>query len=284
MTHLLKKYRWEALLIVLLTLMEAGLSVLFPLFIGYAIDDALAQEYRGAILLGTLGFVILLMGAGRRFYDSRFYAKLYQETGVKVASGEKASTSTKSAHLGFLGEVIEFFENSLPEIVNSVIALAGTMIVIATMDIQVFVGCLICILVVIVVYGLSVKKTTTFNASYNEELEKQVEMVSGNNPVQLNWHLQKLMKWNIKLSDLETLNFSMIWLVMLAFLIGSIFLSVDGSITHGLLFSMVLYLFQFMEQVTVMPLFYQQWLRLKGMIGRLNGWEKPPIVNPINPI
>ncbi len=268
--HLIKTYQWNFLLMLLLVLVDAGLLVLFPLFIGYAIDDVLVNEYQGSFLLGALGMLTLIIGAGRRFYDSRFYARIYQQLGVEVASRLKESTSTKSAHLGFLGEVVEFFENSAPEIINNTIALIGTLAIIATMDLRIFFGCLIILLLVMLVYGFSEKRTVRYNASYNSELENQVTVLSENNPIQLRWHLRKLMKWNVKLSDLETVNFSIVWLFMMAFLVASIIISVgNGMISYGSIFALVLYLFQFIENITIMPLYYQQWLRLKEIVDRL---------------
>ncbi len=268
--HLIKSYRWNFLLMLFFILVDAGLLVLFPLFIGFAIDDAFIGEYGGSFLLGTLGMLTLIIGAGRRFYDSRFYAKIYEQLGVEVGTRTQETTSTKSAHLGFLTEVVEFFENSMPEIINNAIAMIGTLVIIASMYFELFFGCLFILLVVAVVYGLSEKKTVRFNASYNGELEKQVVVLSENNPIHLRWHIQKLMKWNVKLSDLETINFSVVWIFMMAFLVLSIIASVgNGMITYGSIFALVLYLFQFIENITVMPLYYQQWLRLKEIIGRL---------------
>lgn len=269
---LIKNHKWSFLLILTLILLDAGLLVLFPLFIGYAIDDALIKEYQGSILLGILGFVTLLVGAGRRFYDSRFYAKVYQWLGFDIGSRERESTSTKSAHLGFLGEIIEFFENSVPDIISNTIGLVGTLIIIATIDLQIFSGCLLMLGIVFLVYGLTEKRTVRFNTSYNDEQEDQVTVLSQNNPIQLRWHLNRLMKWNIKLSDLETINFSVIWLFLMSFLVVAIFASVgNGLVSYGSIFALVLYLFQFIENITIMPLYYQQWLRLNEITQRLKG-------------
>ena len=267
---LIAKYRWSFLLMLSLLLLDASILILFPLFIGYAIDDALVKEFRGATYLGLLGLAALIIGAGRRFYDSRFYAKLYQRSAPKIADTEQ-ETTVKSAHFGFLGEVIEFFENSLPEIINNSIALIGTLVIIATIDLKVFTGCLIILLIVSIVYGLSEKKTIRFNASFNQEVEKQVGFLGENNPIALRWHFSKLMKWNIKLSDLETINFSIIWLFMIIFLVGSILVSVwNGMTSQGLVFALVLYVFQFLETTASMPIYYQQWLRLKEIFERLS--------------
>ncbi len=266
----MKKHRWNFSLMLCLLLLDAGLIILFPLFIGVAVDDAIVGEYVGAIYLGLLGFLALVIGAGRRFYDSRFYAKLYLELAPKITDPEEDSTTLKSAHLGFLGEVIEFFENSLPELINNSIALIGTVIIIATIDSYVFAGSLIVLLIILIVYGLSEKNTLSFNASFNFETEKQVGLIERKNPIALRWHFQRLMKWNVKLSDLETINYSVIWLFMIAFLVGSILYSaINGIVSQGAILALILYIFQFIEQTSTLPIYYQEWLRLKEILGRL---------------
>ncbi|MDN5202729.1 ABC transporter six-transmembrane domain-containing protein [Fulvivirgaceae bacterium BMA10] len=268
--HIISEYKWQFLLMLILILLDAGLLILFPLFIGYAIDDALIKGYQGAICLGLLGLATLLVGAGRRFYDSRFYAKVYERLGAKIGDQPDKSASIKTAHLRFLTEVVEFFENSIPEIINNSIGLIGTLVIIANLNLQIFTGCIINLFVILIVYGVTGKRTTRFNSSYNNELERQVTVVSDNHPISLRRHLNKLMKWNIKLSDLETVNFSIIWLFMMAFLVVSIVVAIgEGGISYGTVFSLVLYLFQFIETTVVMPIFYQQWLRLTEIINRI---------------
>lgn len=270
-TQLLAVYRRQLFFVLFLILLDAGLSVLFPLFIGFAIDDVINHEYQGALLLGSLGIAILIIDAGQRFYDSRVYARIYQDLGLKIGTKAEEPVSKRSAHLSFLSEVVAFFENSLPEILNGLIGLVGTLLLIFTMDKFVFLGCLISLVLVMLVYGFSQKLTINYHASYNKEMEDQVAILSENSPISLNWHLQKVMKWNVKLSDLETLNFSIVWLIMISFLVLSIVNSVGGAtVSQGALFALILYLFQYIEQVMTLPLFYQQGLRLTELMQRLN--------------
>ncbi|MCE7994741.1 MAG: hypothetical protein HEP71_22390 [Roseivirga sp.] len=269
-SKLIRDHKRRFLLMLALVLIDAGLLVLFPLFIGFAIDDALVKTYEGAVYLGLLGLATLLIGAFRRFYDSRFYAKIYEKLGAQIGDREDISPTTKSAHLRLLNEVVEFLENSLPQLVNSSLGLIGTLIIIGTLNLKILAGCMVILLIVLLVYGLSVKKTIRLNAGYNDELECQVDMISEHQPILLRNHLRKLMKWNIRLSDLETVNFSVVWLFMMAFLVLSIIMAInEGMASYGAVFALVLYLFQFIETAIVMPLFYQQWLRLKEITGRL---------------
>ncbi|OJJ14265.1 hypothetical protein BKI52_43040 [marine bacterium AO1-C] len=269
------EYKWRFSLTLLLILSEAGLSIMFPLFIGKAVDDAIHQSYQGAIQLGILGLLALMIGMGRRVYDSRLYARIFERLGVDMtAKTQNSNDSVKTARLHMLGEIVEFFENTLPELINQIIALVGIIFILALLNIQIFAGGIITFFLVFVIYVLNGPKTTRFNSAYNDELEKQVEVVALNNTPKLSHHLRQLMRWNIKLSDLEALNFSLSWLVLIAFLVVSIVLAVQSGVTqYGALFALVMYVFQLIENIVMLPLYYQHWLRLAEITQRLEKVE-----------
>ena len=254
-----------------LILVEALLTLLFPLFIGYAVDDAMNQTYNGLMHLGTLGLAVLIVGAGRRFFDSRHYAKAYQKIGsVFITNQPDHSTSKKAARLGMIKELVEFLEFSLPEMINAAITLVGVLAILATLEIHVFMGALLASSLIFIVYWVSSAKTLGLNKAANDEQEKEVEVIAKNDTNELGTHLRSMMQWNIKLSDLEVVNFSVTWLILMVFLLTSIFLSVDGqAIQYGILFSMVMYVFQYIESVMNIPFFYQSWLRLQEISSRI---------------
>ncbi|MEM9719172.1 MAG: ABC transporter six-transmembrane domain-containing protein [Bacteroidota bacterium] len=254
-----------------LLLIEAGIAMLFPLFIGYAIDHVINGSYVGVIQLGFLGFASLIVGVGRRVFDSRLYAQMYQTMGVRAISNMKdAQPSIKSARLGMIREWVEFMENSLPELIHAVLGLFGVILIIATLNLRVFYASLIVSLVIFLVYGLTRKKTMRLNKSSNDEWEKQVDILNRNDKHALSLHLKEMMKWNVRLSDLEAGNFSISWIILISFLLVSIHIGVgNGMVKYGALFSLIMYIFQYMENVANLPLFYQNWLRLKEIKGRI---------------
>lgn len=255
----------------LLVLLEAGLAILFPLFIGYAINGAIAHDYTGAYWLGGLGLLSLVIGSTRRLVDSRFYARVFRKFGHDIGSTNQLTPTRQNAMLSMLEEMVGFFENSIPEIVSSLIGLVGTLIIVSTLNTDIFIGCLIVLAVVFIVYALTRKRTMRYNTAYNDMLEEQVEVLQQKDGPKLHSFLRKLMKWNIKLSDLETINFSVVWLVMMALLVVSIVKSVQGGdVDYGSVFALVMYVFQYIESVTVLPFFYQQWLRLREISDRLS--------------
>ncbi|SHG28251.1 ABC transporter six-transmembrane domain-containing protein [Flagellimonas flava] len=265
------QYKWRFTLTYICILGEAALLLLFPWFIGNAIDDVLSGHFKGAFNLGFLGILLLVVGVVRRVFDSRFYAEVYREAGVTAMvqiQGEKVSVKTARLHM--LAELVEFLENTLPELINTLIGLVGVMCILLLLNQKVFWGGVLVTGMVVVIYALSSKKTIFFNEQANDELERQVEVISQKNTVKLGEHLKRMMRWNIKLSDLEALNFSLSWIVALAFLVLSIIVGVgDGIDTYGALFALVMYVFQYIESVLQLPVFYQNWLRLHEILARL---------------
>lgn len=268
---ILKKYRSRFVFTFLLLFLEAGIAILFPLFIGYAIDSVINGSYLGAVHLGILSIAALAVGVGRRVFDSRFYARVYRNIGMRADTKiQDKSASVRSARLSMIGELVEFLENSLPELINTVIGLIGVVVIIATLNLTVFYSSLIVTLLIFLIYWLSSKRTMNLNKSSNDEFEKQVIIIATNDKKLLRNHLKEMMKWNIKLSDLEAFNFSVSWILLSLFLVVSIVFSIqDGVLEYGLLLSLVMYVFQYIESVINLPFFYQNWLRLLEITRRI---------------
>lgn len=268
---ILKRYRLKFGFTLLLVLLEAGLTILFPLFIGYAIDSAINGSHQGVLYLGLLGLSALIVGVGRRVFDSRFYANIYQYIGSNaLTSMQDNDSSKKSARLGMIRELIEFLENSLPELISNVIGLIGIIGIIATLNLNVFYSSLIVTLIVFLIYWLTSTKTIRLNKSSNDEFERQVAVIATSNEAALSLHLKEMMKWNVKLSNLEAINFFISWIILIVFLVVSVLIAVgDGIVQYGALFALMMYVFQYMENVINLPLFYQNWLRLKEIKERL---------------
>lgn len=270
-TSILKQYKIQCSITIFLVLLEALIILFFPLFIGFAIEDALNSSKDGAFKLGFLGISALIVGFIRRFFDSRFYAKVFREKGFEMLSKIKnKKTSVKAARLDMLKELIEFMENSLPELIANIIGLLGVIVIIASLNFKVFIGCIVSSFFISVIYLLTSNYTTRLNKNYNNEIEKQVDKISSTNDLDAKKHLKNIMKWNIKLSDLEAINFSFSWAILIIFLIFSIVFPIyDGILKYGKLFSLVMYAFQYIENVINLPFYFQNWIRLKEISKRL---------------
>ena len=117
---------------------------------------------------------------------------------------------------------------------------------------------------------MSQNKILNLNKGQNNELERQVDIIASRDTDSVKTHFQNLVAWNIRLSDLETINFSLTWVVLTGVLLGSILLAATSTETSfGQVVSIVMYVFGFMESVMTFPLYYQQMIRLREIAGRI---------------
>ncbi|WP_419861825.1 hypothetical protein [Candidatus Palauibacter sp.] len=56
---------------------------------------------------------------------------------------------------------------------------------------------------------------------------------------------------------------------MMALLVFAVATSAERTVEYGAVFAIVMYVFQFVESMLGIPLYYQQWLRLREISGRL---------------
>lgn len=274
-----KQYRWCLRFTITIIIIEALLGVLFPFFIGKAIDGVLNKDITGLKYLGVLGGVLIIMGGFRRFFDTRFYAKTYTEISAKTLKlMQKNSHSKKTARLNMLAEIVKFAENELPMIIQHSIGLIGVMTIIAFLNWYIFIGTLISGMLVLSIYLHSGKKTLMYNHNFNNELETQVNVIHSNQQSVLRFHLLKLMKWNIKLSDIETINYSISWVVMIFLLLTSIKFSAAANLQYGALFALIMYTYQYIESMVNLSLYYQQWLRLLEIAKRIKNIDEVEIL------
>ena len=270
---LLKRF-WKKVLPTWLLVTLEGISLLLmPLVIGWAVDGLIKRQTTGIVQLGALCLALLVIGAGRRFYDTRAYSGIYRIVSQEIVSQEgrrKTGVSKVSARTHLFTEFIEFLENSLPDVFNQLIGLAGTLTIIAFIDIRVFWACLTGAILTALVYILSQKRLLRLNKSQNDEFEQQVDVIASTSYARIKAHFKKLMVWNIRLSDLETINFSLTWFILAAVLLVSIaVVAASESASFGHVVSTVMYVLGFMESVMTFPLYYQQVIRLQEIAGRL---------------
>lgn len=271
---LIKRFKWRVSLTVIVVIIEAMLGVLYPLFIGYAINDLLEKSYQGLIELAVLGACSLLVGSLRRLYDTRVYAAIYKEVSPEMVMKEHekgSSVSTISARASLLNEFVDFLESDMPEVITAIVGIIGILVVIATLNTNVFIACIVLLLLVCAVFAVSGKLNYRLNENYNNQLEQQVESLSTTQLLPVLNHFRGLMQWKIKLSDLETANFSIIWFGIIAlFLYTPVTVIESGVLSYGLVFSVLMYVFEYIQSIATCPIYIQKLIRLKEISERLS--------------
>ena len=143
MLQMFKPYKYKLSFTFLLIILESIGWILFPFVIGVAINDYLEGRYRGLILFGLLGSVTLVLMTVRRLYDTRLYSKIYEHIGL-ASTKQNTQLSAKTARLNMLREIVEFFEHSMPELINSFAVLFGSLFFLAFLSIRYLLPRLLC--------------------------------------------------------------------------------------------------------------------------------------------
>jgi ABC-type multidrug transport system fused ATPase/permease subunit len=267
------RFRWRISLTFTLVIVESLLEVLYPLLIGFAINDLLAGRYEGLIRLGMLGVTSVLIGSSRRYYDTRIYSGIYQMMAVELVEREQAagsSVSRTSAHTNMLTEFVDFLEDTIPELIGALVAVVGILVVTAGLSLPVFLGCLALFLLVILVYTTTARRNYRLNTGYNNQFEETVDAIASKRKDRLRNHFHRIMQWNVRLSDLETLNYAVFWIGAVALFLFTPYSAISaGVLEYGLVFSLLLYVFEFIDWLSDLPLHIQQVIRLREISKRL---------------
>lgn len=267
------EFRWRISFTFLLVIIESFLAILFPLFIGFAINDLLEDKHDGVIYLAALGIARLIVGTTRRYYDTRTYARVYRRIVPRIVLSEQSkgsSTSKVAARAGLANEFIDFLEHRMPSLVDSVISVFGILIIVASLSLNVLYACIGLFVLIIVIYLTTGKLTYTLNVNYNNQLERQVDALASGNVNLISKYYRRLMRWNIRLSDLETFNYLLVWLGIISLYVYTpITLIGSGLLSYGLIFSVLVYVMDYINVIIVFPMYIQQFIRLREISRRL---------------
>lgn len=276
MAPLLDGYRARIALSVLLIVAETAGVVAVPFVIGVAVDDYLGGSSRGLAWLVGVGLATVLVTTVRRLHDARLYSQLYERVG---ASGldPGAGLSQRAGRLNLLREAVDFLEHTVPEVVGGVLAFVGILAFLAALSVPVFIGALVMAALVVAIYAASTRQTMAANRGYNDEYERQVDILRRGDGALTRRHLGLLNAWLTRLSDLDAINYAVSMVLTVALQVFAIIACARAGMDDGTMLSVVLYVFEFSAAATLLPVSWQGFLRLRDILGRL---RRPPADAP----
>lgn len=248
---------------------ERLLGVAVPFVLGVAINDLIAGSFRGVWWLLGLEIAALLIGTGRRLYDTRVYAQIYTDVADKTSRKTHLSVSRRAARLGLARELVNFFEWELPELLAALVGIAGALTMLTYLLPTVGGLSMIVGLLVGVIFVISRGRMFSLNKALNNELERQVTMLEAEREFSRRRHLSRLARWRIHLSDLEATNFAIAELLLSGLIIGAVVITVQAGLSVGEIFAVLTYLIGVAENMIVLPWTYQQSIRAREIGGRI---------------
>jgi ABC-type multidrug transport system fused ATPase/permease subunit len=278
MTHyslssIFKRFKWKISITFSLLVLENIFKVLQPLVLGIAINDLINQKNDGLWIFCILYGVSFFIGLIRRYYDTRAYTSIYTVVASEIAdiqNQKDVSVSTIAARSSLIKELVDFFEYDITQAFTSLISVVGALIMLALFDWWLFATCMLTILIIFSIYTLSNKKIYNFNIGLNDELEHRITILEKREQNGIVRHFKNISKWMVKMSDLETLNFGIIEVVLFVLAIFALYVSASAiDATAGSIFSIITYILEFSNGIFMLPIVFQQLIRLQEISTRL---------------
>lgn len=279
-------HRYRLVITYILFSLEMLGNLMRPFFLGIAINDLIKGSYDGLILLSAVHFGWLIIGTIRHRLDTRTYSAIYTTLVTKFLSRRynKSDVSKLSAHSTLAREFVDFLEFDLVYVIEAVYSIFGSLILLFYYEMSVVLVCLSILLPVIAVSYLYGKRMKKLNQQKNDELEKQVDIISTGNTHLIKQHYNNLRKWQIRISDQEAWNFG-IMEIMVMVVIGLSLLITNKTtgtgIEAGSLIGIYSYIQRFVSGLDTIPYTVQRLSSLNDITRRIELQEedlsKPPL-------
>ena len=123
-------------------------------------------------------------------------------------------------------------------------------------------------MLVVAVYAVTGRLNLRLNEGYNDELERQVAALRQDD-ASSRAHFARLVRWDVRLWDLDTANTTIVAAGAAVFLVYSIVVLVTGEPEIGLVISGLIYVLAYIELLATLPGYAQELIRLREIAGRL---------------
>jgi len=276
--QLLKKlvlhHRGQLLLTYLLFSLEMLGNLLRPFFLGEAVNDLIKGSYHGLLILCGVHVAWLIIGTIRHRYDTRTYSAIYTSLVTRFLSrrfGQK-DISKLSAHSTLAREFVDFFEYDLVYVIEAVYNLLGSLVLLFFYDRAIVTVCLLILLPVSALSYFYGRKMRRLNKVKNDELEKQVDIISTGNIHTIRQHYNNLRKWQIKISDQEAWNFGIMEIMVIVVIGISLLVSTKAQVPAvlvGDLIGIYNYILKFVSGLDTIPYTVQRLSSLTDITRRI---------------
>lgn len=260
-----------------------------PFFFGLAVNDLLLGSYRGLILLSIVHLGWLLIGTARHMYDTRTYTRIYTSlvTGFMDKKLEKAEVSKLSAHSMLARDFVDFLEYDLVYIIEAIYNLLGSMLLLYFFYDREVVGvCLAILLPVFCISHFYGKKMKNLTRQKNDELEKQVDVISTGDKASVKHHYETLRKWQIRISDQEAWNFGVMEIMVMVVICATLLVtksSIGSTILAGSVIGIYNYILKFVSGLDTIPYTVQRLTNLTDIAERVESHTEDVEADNIDP-
>lgn len=257
-----------------LTLLENVFELLYPFVTGIAINGLVKGNYISLLPLALTWIVHTLSESLRQMYDTRTFSGIYSKLAARVVLEQTrlgVPTSQIIARSSLSREFVDFFEQDMPLTINATIGFVGTVGMLFWYDAQIGAYCLMILIPVIIINRRYGRFSLRLNQRLNDQLEREVDVLSGSKTDTVQQHYRLLKHWRVKLSDAEAKNWGLTTLLMGGLVVLVLIRAVTlPNVEAGDIYTIVTYTMSFTYTMDEFPFLVQQVGRLKDIGYRIS--------------
>ncbi len=259
--------------------LENALLLAYPLFAGFAVDAILRGEASSALFYALVVLTFWVVGALRRSIDTRTFTRIYADLVVPVILNQRLrqqSTSIAAARAMLAREFVDFFEKHVPTMGTALASIVGAAVMLLVIEPWIGMACLGALLACLGLMPRFARRNEVLHGRLNDHLEKEIGLVEKVGAATLLRHYRALSKLRIWLSDREALAFLFIGtLAALLFAVAIVQLAMLQKPSAGHVYSVMTYLWIFVENLDEAPGVLSQLARLKDIGQRVGTGSAP---------
>jgi len=276
-------FRWWILLAIGLVVVENVAWIIEPSLFGPVIDALINNEDAGSwapalqpLLLWIGVFAInSSVGAFRRAYDQHIYLSIYTNlaTGVAELSRERGlSTSRTAARTQLSREFITFVQYRMPEIVEQIIAIGGSLIGLSFFDYRIAASCAVITIPLTLITVLYARKVVPLQRVVHDGVEEMYDVFEQGDVAAIASYYQRIAKPQKRIARWGALTFGLMRIFLLGIFLSVLYIAIDlDSFSTGNIYSIVAYVWTFVTSTEYLPELMESWTSLQDITRRLRG-------------
>jgi ABC-type multidrug transport system fused ATPase/permease subunit len=284
LTALLTRFKKGISLAIGLVIIEHVAWIVEPAVFGKVIDALIERASGQASSLNASLFPLFLWigvfsinsgtGVIRRIVDQKIYLAMFTQlaTDISTVAQEKKFRASKTAALAQLSEqYITFFQYRVPEIIEQVVQIGGTVIALAVFDWRISITCLTIVFPLLLINKIYTRKVSALQKDSHDTFENAYDVFSTQKPEEIRSYYTKSASIKQKIANWGALNFGVMRCILLFIFLAVLYISIDlDDFTTGSIYSIVAYIWTFVTSSEYLPELMESWTSLKDVSHRLN--------------
>jgi len=284
LTELLARFKKGISLAICLVIIEHVAWIVEPAVFGKVIDALIerasgqASSHNASLfpLFLWIGVFAINSGTGviRRIVDQKIYLSMFTQlaTEISTVAHEKKFRTSKTAALAQLSEqYITFFQYRVPEIIEQVVQIGGTVIALAVFDWRISITCLTIVFPLLLINKIYTRKVSALQKDVHDTFENTYDVFSSQKTEEIHSYYTKSANIKQKIANWGALNFGVMRFILLFIFLAVLYISIDlDDFTTGSIYSIVAYIWTFITSSEYLPELMESWTSLKDVSNRLN--------------